>query len=61
MSLFNLISNTIEGATQATLGTAKLVASPVTQLIDLDSEKSHAEDAIDNISDGINKIGKADE
>lgn len=60
MSLFNLISNTVEGVTQTALGTVKLVASPITQLVDLESEKSHAEDAVDNISDGINKIGKTD-
>lgn len=60
MSLFNLISNTVEGVTQTALGTVKLVASPVTQLVDIESEKSHAEDAVDNISDGINKIGKTD-
>jgi hypothetical protein len=33
--------------------------SPVTQLVDLDGE-SHAEKAVKNINDGLDKIGKDD-
>lgn len=57
MSLFNLLSNAAEGLTQATLGTAKLVISPITQLTDLTSDKSHAEKAVDTINRGLDKIG----
>ena len=57
--MFNLLTNLVEGTVQATLGTAKLVVSPVTQLVDLDGE-SHAEKAIKNINDGLDKIGNDD-
>jgi hypothetical protein len=57
--MFNLLTNLVEGTVQATLGTAKLVVSPVTQLVDLDGE-SHAEKAVKNINDGLDKIGKDD-
>jgi hypothetical protein len=57
--MFNLFTNLVEGTVQATLGTAKLVVSPVTQLVDLDGE-SHAEKAVKNIKDGLDKIGKDD-
>ena len=57
--MFNLLTNLLEGTVQATLGTAKLVVSPATQLVDLDGE-SHAEKAIKNINDGLDKIGKDD-
>lgn len=57
--MFKLFTNLVEGAVQTTVGTAKLVVSPVTQLVDLDG-KSHAEDAVDNITEGLKKIGKDD-
>lgn len=57
--MFKLFTNLVEGAVQTTVGTAKLVVSPVTQLVDLDGE-SHAKDAVDNITEGLKKIGKDD-
>lgn len=57
--MLSLFTNLVEGTVQATLGTAKLVVSPVTQLVDLDGV-SHAEKAVKNINDGLDKIGKDD-
>ena len=54
--MFKLLSNTVEGVTQATIGVARLVAAPVTNLIDL--EQDHFSDASDVISEGLDKVGK---
>ena len=56
MSLFNLLGNTVTGVAQTAIGATKLAASPLTQLVDI-TGKSHAEDAIKNINDGVKKIG----
>lgn len=56
MSFFKLIENTVTGAAQATVGTAKLIASPITNLIDLEAD--HAGDAIGDIDRGLKKMGK---
>lgn len=57
MGLWNLVRNTVEGVTQTAVGTAKLAASPITGLVKEDA----AEDALDNIDDGIRKVGCADD
>lgn len=57
MGLLNLFNNTIEGTLQAGIGTAKVIASPITQIVGTDSDE-HFEDATRNIADGLNKIGK---
>lgn len=57
--MFKLLTNTVEGVAQAAIGTVKLVAAPVTNLVDL--EQDHFGDAAKTISDGVKKIGKADE
>ena len=59
MGLFNLFSNTIEGTLQAGIGTAKVIALPITLIVDTDSDE-HFEDATRNIADGLHKIGKCD-
>ena len=57
--MFKLLTNTVEGVAQAAIGTVKLVAAPVTNLVDL--EQDHFGDAAKTISDGVKKIGKTDE
>ena len=41
MGLLNLFSNTIEGTLQAGIGTAKVLASPITQIVDTNSDDPH--------------------
>lgn len=57
--MLKLLTNTVEGVAQAAIGTVKLVAAPVTNLVDL--EQDHFGDAAKTISDGVKKIGKTDE
>lgn len=56
--MFRLLTNTVEGLTQAAIGTVKLVAAPVTNLVDL--EQDHFSAAAKTISDGLKKVGKGD-
>lgn len=56
MGLFDLLTNTVEGVTQTAIGTVKIVASPITGLVKEDA----AEDAMENIEDGVEKIGKSE-
>lgn len=55
MGIFDLVTNTVEGVVETTVGTAKLVAAPVTNLVDL--EEDHFGDAAKNITNGLTKIG----
>ena len=57
--MFKLLTNTIEGLTQAAIGTVKLVAAPVTNLVDL--EQDHIGDAAKTISEGLKKVGSTDD
>ena len=57
--MFKLLTNTMEGAAQVAIGTVKLVAAPVTNLVDL--EKDHFEDAAKTIQNGVEKIGKSND
>ena len=56
--MFGLLFNTFEGVAQAAIGTVKLVAAPVTNLINL--EEDHIGDATKTISKGLKKIGKSE-
>ncbi len=56
LGILNILTNTVEGAVEIASGATKLVVSPVTQLLDLEGE-SHADNASDQIVDGIKKLG----
>lgn len=57
--MFKLLTNTVEGLAQAAIGTVKLVAAPVTNLVDL--EQDHFGDAAKTISEGLKKVGSTDD
>lgn len=56
MGIFDLITNTIEGAAEVAVNTAKVVVGAA--IIPLDEGKT-ANDAIDGIRGGAEKIGKS--
>lgn len=56
MGLFDVLANTVTGATQIVTGTARLVASPITGIVT--GEDDHADRACDQIDEGVHKIGK---
>ena len=56
MGLFNLLANTVEGVTEATVNGVKLVVSPVLVIVDPDAPA----DAVEGVKSGIEKIGKAE-
>jgi hypothetical protein len=55
--MLRLFANTIEGVAQVAIGTVKLAAAPVTNLVDL--EQDHFGDAAKTIDQGVKKIGKS--
>lgn len=57
--MFGMLFNTVEGLTQAVIGTVKLAAAPVTNLINL--EEDHFGDATKTISKGLKKVGKSND
>lgn len=57
--MFGMLFNTVEGLTQAAIGTVKLAAAPVTNLINL--EEDHFSDATKTISKGLKKVGKSND
>ena len=57
MGLFDLVTNTVEGITETTINTAKLVVSPV--VAPFDNGKA-IDDSIQGIENGIEKIGKSE-
>lgn len=54
MSIFKLVTNTIEGVTETAVNGAKLVASPLLAPFD---EGRAMKDAADGIAKGASKIG----
>ena len=57
MGLFDLITNTTEGVLQTALGATKAAVGSVTAVLD---EGETLDSGLDNISDGIKKIGKSE-
>lgn len=57
MGLFDLVTNTIEGTVQTTLGAAKAAVGTVTAPLD---EGETLDSGLENMSDGVEKIGKSD-
>ena len=57
MGLFNLVTNTIEGAAQTTIGAAKAAVGTITAVLD---EGKTPNSGLENMSDGVSKIGKSD-
>lgn len=57
MSIFDLISNTVEGAIQAPLGAAKATVGVLTAPLD---QGETIQDGLENMVEGVQKIGDAD-
>ncbi len=58
MSLWDLVSKTVEGVAQVTVNAAKLAVSPI--VVPFDGGEA-LEDSADGIAEGLEKIGKADD
>lgn len=58
MALRSLLKNTIEGTLQTAVGATKAVAGAAVSPLD---DGRTFEDGLDNIADGVHKIGNADE
>ncbi|WP_156025855.1 hypothetical protein [Sulfitobacter sp. 20_GPM-1509m] len=56
MSLFKLITNTVEGAIQAPIAATKYVTGATVAMLD---DGKMMEDASDDLSDAVEKIGKS--
>jgi len=57
MSLWDLVANAVEGVAQVGINTGKLVVSPI--IAPLDGGEA-VEDSIEGVTEGLEKIGKAD-
>ncbi len=57
MGIFDLVLNTVEGAVQVAVNTAKVSVGVVVGVVD---DGKTVSDAIDGIEDGLEKIGKAE-
>lgn len=57
MGIFDLVTNTVEGVAQATIGAGKAAVGTVSAALD---EGATLESGLNNMRDGVEKIGKAE-
>lgn len=56
MGLFDLVTNTVEGIAQTTLGAAKAAVGTVSAVMD---DGRTLDSGLENMRDGVEKIGKS--
>lgn len=57
MGIFDLVTNTVEGVVQTTIGAGKAAVGTVSGVLD---EGRTLDSGLENMRDGVEKIGKSD-